>query len=298
MICRKDGLAIRRHEKPNGAKGAHASDANDLEGNVGKRIALDKRAPLRKQGGLVIGEGGMRVNLIVFCFRGIEMIDQGRPVLDMRTIGFRRREMRKIIIRRQILFGFHQDGKNSFAEFVIGDPLDLLVNVHPRVPDFERRLCGELEDEFTIGFDGGFRERARLFVRHFRVESRDRDAGREPLKIDCEIDARQSLVEIIDVEKDTFFRRVERTEIHQMAVAAGLHMRADLRKRGKIMGHHGGGAPQKGEGRMQHAYVADRQQFRNAGAIGLGENGDRVAAGGWRAFGMGFAGHALAQRLT
>ncbi len=294
----KDGLAIRRHEKPDGTKGADAADADDLEGNVGQRIALDQRAPLGKQGGLVIGEGGMRVNFVVFCCLGIEMIDQGRPVLDMRTIGFRRREMRKIIVRRQIFFGFHQDRKNSFAEFDIGDPLDLLVNVHARVPDFERRLGGELEDEFTIGFDGGCREGARLFVRHLRVESRDRDAGRESLQIDGEIDAGQSLVEIIDVEEDTFFRRVERTEIHQMAVPAGLQMRANLRNSGKIMGHHGGGAPQEGEGRLQHAFVADWQQFRNAGAIGLGENGDRVAAGGRRAFGMGFAGHALAQRLT
>ena len=73
-------------------------------------------------------------------------------------------------------------------------------------------------------------------------------------------------------------------------------MRTDLRNSRKIMGHHGGGAAQEGEGRLQHAFVADRQKFRDSGAVGLGENGDRVAAGCRRALGMAFARHAVAQR--
>src|ERR1019366_7478605 len=80
-----------------------------------------------------------------------------------------------------------------------------------------------------------------------------------------EIDAGQSLVEIVDVEENTSFRRVEGPEIHHMAVAAGLHVRAGLRKSREIMGHHGGGAPQEGEGRLQHAFVADREKVRAAG---------------------------------
>src|ERR1019366_7821852 len=223
-------LAVRRHEKSDSAKRANAADADDLEGNVGKRVASDKRLPLWKQGRLIISESGMRMNLVALGCGGIEMINQGWPVFDMGNTRFRRREMRKIIIRRQISFCFHQSGKESFAQLSIGDSFDLALNVHAGVPDFEWRLGGEIKDEFAIGFHGGFRELARLFVRHLRVEGGNRDTGREPLQIHREIDAGQSLVEIVDVEENTSFRRVEGPEIHQMAVAAGLHVRAGLRK--------------------------------------------------------------------
>src|SRR5450631_576989 len=69
-------LAVRRHEKSDSAKRANAADADDLEGNVGKRVASDKRLPLWKQGRLIISESGMRMNLVALGCEGIEMINQ------------------------------------------------------------------------------------------------------------------------------------------------------------------------------------------------------------------------------
>jgi hypothetical protein len=149
---------------------------------------------------LVIGERGMRVNLVALGCLRIEMIDQGRAVLNMGDARFRSREMRKIIVHRQILFGFQQGRQDFLAQSHFGDPLDLAVNFHARVPDFERRLGGEFEDEFAIGFRSGPGKVAGLFVRHVCVESGNRDAGREPFQVHREIDAGQGLVEVVDVE--------------------------------------------------------------------------------------------------
>ncbi len=150
---------------------------------------LHQHAPFRKEGALVAGKRGVGVNLIALGCRGIEMIDQGRAVLDMGNARLRGREMREIIVGRQIFFCFRQGRRNNFAQFIIGDPLDLAVEVHARVPDFERRLHGKFEDEFAIGVHGGLGKIARLLVRHVRVESGNRHAGGEPFQVHREIDA-------------------------------------------------------------------------------------------------------------
>ena len=64
--------------------------------------------------------------------------------------------------------------------------------------------------------------RARL-LENFGVQCRHCDACRQPLEVDGEVDAGQRLVEIIDVEKNELLRGVEGAEVHEMAVAAGLH---------------------------------------------------------------------------
>src|ERR1700730_2664737 len=64
-------LTIRRHEKPDRAKGADAADANDLDGDIGKRIMFHERAHFGRESGFVIGEGGMRMNLVARGCRGI-----------------------------------------------------------------------------------------------------------------------------------------------------------------------------------------------------------------------------------
>src|SRR6202047_5347502 len=63
LDLQKQRLSIRRHKKPDRAKRTNAADADDLEGDVGKRVALHQRAPFRKEGGLVVGERGKRISL-------------------------------------------------------------------------------------------------------------------------------------------------------------------------------------------------------------------------------------------
>ena len=115
------------------------------------------------------------------------------------------------------------------------DVLELFLEIDPAVPDFERRKTHQSEHVFAIGGDRACREAARALVRHVRRPGGDGDAGRQTLDVDGEIDAGQRLIEIVDVEEDVVFGRIERAEVHQMAVAAGLHRRpgksADARDR-------------------------------------------------------------------
>jgi hypothetical protein len=54
----------------------------------------------------------------------------------------------------------------------------------------------------------------------------------------CKIDARQRLVEIIDVEKNVIFGGDEGAEIHQMAVAASLYRKTSGWLTGKVCCHY------------------------------------------------------------
>jgi len=67
---------------------------------------------------------------------------------------------------------------------------------------------------------------ARPLIRHAQILGRNHDAGGEALEVDGKIDTGQRLIEIVDVEQDVVFRRVERAKIHQMTVAAGLNRNA------------------------------------------------------------------------
>ena len=88
--------------------------------------------------------------------------------------------------------------------------------------------------------------------------------------------AGKRLVEIVDVEDEPALRRGKAAEIHQMAVAAGLHMDAGRRRLRQIGGHHAGGAAVEGERRLQHAAIAQRHQIRLPGRVGGAQDADRV----------------------
>jgi hypothetical protein len=80
-----------------------------------------------------------------------------------------------------------------------------------------------------------------------------------------------------------------------VAVAATLHGDARGRLLLEVVGHHRGGAAQEGEWTDQHALIANRDQLGHAGAVGLGQDGDRVALGGAAQIRMFLAGGLFAQ---
>src|SRR4029077_21053754 len=113
-----------------------------------------------------------------------------------------------------------------------------------------------------------------------------------------EIDPRQRLVEIVDVEYDVLLRRRECPEVHEMAVAASLNGDAGCRLMPEVLGHDRGRPAQEGERASKHAFVTHRDQVRHAGAVARGEDGDRIAIGGAEQVGVTLARNLFAQPLA
>ena len=115
-------------------------------------------------------------------------------------------EMRKVVVLVQTaLLGAPDQRRKAATQRRALDVLELLLKIDPAVPDLERRQAHEREHVFAISRYRARREAARPFVRHMRRPGRDGDAGRQTLDVDGEIDARQGLVEIVDVEEDIVF---------------------------------------------------------------------------------------------
>src|SRR5262249_47184464 len=90
----------------------------------------------------------------------------------------------------------------------------------------------------------------------------NRDACSQSFEVDREIDAGQRFVKIVDVEKNVFFWCREGSEVHQMAVAAGLDGNACGRLMPEVFRHHRGGAAQEGEWVCKHSLIANRSGTR------------------------------------
>src|SRR5262249_51760432 len=132
----------------------------------------------------------------------------------------------------------------------------------------------------------------------FRAKGGTRDVGNNPLEPPREINPRQRLVEIIDVEYDVLLRGGECPEVHQMAVAASLDGNAGARLMLEILGHHRGAAAQERERTYKHALVANRYQLRHAAAIARGQDGDRITLAGSEQLRVPLARHLCAQALA
>ena len=128
------------------------------------------------------------------------------------------------------------------------------------MPGLKRRQEGEPRHSVAIGFGDVFRDASRGLVRIPSRLRRDRETCGEALQIYCEVDVRQGFVEIIYIEQRIALGREKCAEIHQMTVAAGLRLDAGRGLRRKIDRHEGGGAAQKGEWRLCHALMPNRQQ--------------------------------------
>src|SRR5208282_4931276 len=75
------------------------------------------------------------------------------------------------------------------------------------------------------------------------------------------------LVEIVDVENHVALGRSEGTKVHQMRVATCLHSGPGDRRMGQVSRHQRGRAAIKGERRLQHSPVANRNEIRHSALV-------------------------------
>ena len=86
----------------------------------------------------------------------------------------------------------------------------------------------------------------------------------------------QGFVKVVDVKDHPPFRRGESTEVAKVAVAAGLDAQTAHRRRGQVRGHVERRPTVKSEGRLHHAPVTNRDQFRNAALVGFFQEVQRI----------------------
>ena len=157
--------------------------------------------------------------------------------------------MGEIVVAVQTLAARPRDQRGDLAaQGGVAEFPRLALEVDPTVPDFERRQIGKNIHALAIGAHGTGRQSAALGLRQPQIGGGDRDAGGEPLQVNGEIDAGERFVEVVDVEKNIVLGRGEGAEIHQMAVAAGLHLGPDHRLPLQVVRHHRRRAAQISEG--------------------------------------------------
>ncbi len=278
LDLQEQGRAVVGHEQADGAEGAHAADADHLEGHVLERIAIDQAKMLGREPLLIGGEHLLGVDAFARIFLRREVIDQRRPVLDMRLLA--RDEVRKIVVLLELSFRLGEDRIEPASQRAIRDAPDLVHQVDSAVPDLERRELGERAHPGPVGFHRYRGSRARAFLGIASRQPSDRHARGQPLEVRREVDPRQGLVEIVDVEDDVFLGRGERAEVHQVAIAACLYRDAGGGLMLEVVGHHGRGAAQEGERARGHALIAHRHELGHARAVGGGEDFDRIARRG------------------
>ena len=88
----------------------------------------------------------------------------------------------------------------------------------------------------------------------------DLEARDEALHVPLER-ARQRLVEVVDAEHQPPVGRGEHPEVGEVRVTAELHVETGARHPCEIGGHEVGPSPVEGEGRDEHAPVADRDEL-------------------------------------
>ena len=166
-----------------------------------------------------------------------------------------------------------------------------LVDVQARVEGRQVALAGKAGHGAAVAGRAGPHRRFAVGGAKAPVAAGHLEAGRQALEVPLER-AGQGLVEVVDVEVHAPLGGAEDAEVGEVGVAAELGAQVGGGRGGQVAGHDQGGAAVEGEGRDQHAPVADRHQLGHA-ALGLAlEQGDRVGAlGAGVELGVGRAGH-------
>ena len=107
------------------------------------------------------------------------------------------------------------------------------------------------------------------------VTARDHEACRETFEVPLPR-RRESLVEVVDGEDDLPLRGGKTPEVDQVGVSAALHANAGRRSARQVHRHGERRAAVEGEGRQDHAPVAERQELGEAPFVGLEHQADRV----------------------
>ena len=130
---------------------------------------------------------------------GMQMKDSRRPIHNPHIA--LADEMGEIIVPGEAFAARFLHHSRQFApQPAVGDPANLRFEIDPAMPYLQRgqpRECGHVR---PVGFDGCRRMRAGLLLGGSRTQCCDRDTRGQAFHVDCKIDARQRLVEIIDVE--------------------------------------------------------------------------------------------------
>ena len=143
------------------------------------------------------------------------------------------------------------------------------------VPDVQRAHLGVFAQVLAIAGRARHRRIAAGGIGKPIIPGGEHEGGDEALEIPFPW-GRQGLVEIVDVEQNIALRRGEAPEIHQVAIAAGLHMDAGDRGLGEIRRHDRRGAAIEGEGRLEHSAITDRQQPGHAALVRSAQDGERI----------------------
>ena len=175
--------------------------------------------------------------------------------------------------------GARDEGLGALAD-VRREGSQHLVDAEVRVPQLEvahRRVLGHLE---AIGTQRAPDRVHADRVAATEVPRRDHRAGSHALDVPLP-GPRVRLVEVVHAEDEVALLRPEQTEVHDVAIAAGLDGDAGHRRRGQVVGHHGGRAAQEREGRGRHAAHADGHQLGHP-RVRSGARGARWDRGGRR----------------
>jgi hypothetical protein len=120
------------------------------------------------------------------------------------------------------------------------------------------------------------------------------DAGGEALDVELEGPV-DGFVEVVDVEGEVAVGCGEGTEVEDVCVAAKLCDDAGVGMAGQVGGHHWDGPAKEAEGAGGHALMLELDERRDAAALGLAEEIERIVlAGAGGELRMGRAGELLA----
>jgi hypothetical protein len=187
--------------------------------------------------------------------------------------------VREVIVFLEPLTSLAENGVKLSPERTILDVFDFACQVDPAVPNLHWRQFGKGAHARPVGFDCFGRSCSCPLIGKPLCQRSYGDARRQSLDVDREVDARQGLIEVIDVEKDVLLRRGKGAEVHEVAIAARLNRNPYGGLMLQILRHHRRSAAQESERAGQHSLIADRYELRDAGAVTDRQNCNRVPIG-------------------
>ena len=272
---------VATEEKDDPGTRPHAAHADHLACGMHVAVALEQRSPVVRERAAVRGDHvpdrvlemlllGARQNVLdggderratneseLTVDRGAELGERTHAVLRSR-----RRDL--ALEPPHLLRG------DSRAE-----PGDAARHVEARVPDVEVPHRREVRHRLAVLPDGVRHHGTPRALVVAELPTGDCEARREALDVPLERAAKR-LVEVVDREDQSAVGCGEHTEVRQVRVAAELSVQTGARTGSEIRGHEKGAAAIEGEGRLEHAAVADRDELWKPGLGLLLEELDRI----------------------
>ena len=269
-----------QHQHDEGA-GADAADANHLERRVDEAVAVEQNAAVLGKRVAVVGD-----DLQCGLFEALALLDQLVDRHDQRrfaddaqlavNLAGQLRERPHPVLGTGLREVAAEAGGFLLAGGRFPTSCDRL-HVDLRVPDLEVAELGHPPHRRPVLGRHRGNDVQPLAALEAALAPGDGEARGEPHHVPLPR-PRQSLVEVVDVEDELAIGRGVGAEVGEVGVAAELHVEAAARGRRQVGRHHRRRAAVEGEGRDQHARIAQRHELANPrGGLGL-EQLDRVRA--------------------